>query len=100
MTSLRDKSSFSCSRCFFATHVAPVLEQQIFGSLEDGFILHGGFTVLAVSDLVDDAAKGGHDLQLIKDDLAGGQFFLTALMNGSHMSITTASMVFRCLAVS
>jgi hypothetical protein len=39
-------------------------------------------------------------LQLIKDDLAGGQFFLTALMNGSHMSITTASMVFRCLAVS
>jgi hypothetical protein len=29
-------------------------------------------------------------MELVKDDLGGGQFFLTALMYGSHMSITTA----------
>jgi len=85
---------------FFATHVAPVLEQQIFGSLEDGFILHRGLAVLAVADLVDDPAEGGHDMELIEDDLGPRQFFLTALIYGSHMSITTASMDFRCLAVS
>jgi hypothetical protein len=38
------------------------------------------FTVLAVSDLIDDAAKGGHDMKLVEDDLSLWQFFLTALM--------------------
>jgi len=38
-------------------------------------------------------------MELVKDDLGVGQFFLTALMYGSHMSMTMASMDFRCLAV-
>ncbi len=34
------------------------------------------FTVLAVSDLIDDAAEGGHDVERGNDDPGGlGQFF-------------------------
>jgi len=40
----------------------------------------GRLTVLAVSDLIDDAAKGGHDMELVKDNEGLGQFFLTALI--------------------
>jgi hypothetical protein len=46
--------------------------------------------VLAVSDLIDDATEGGHDMELVKDNEGLRQFFLTALMYGSHMSMTTA----------
>jgi hypothetical protein len=39
-------------------------------------------------------------MELVKDDMGLRQFFLTALMYGSHMSMTMASIDFRCLAVS
>jgi hypothetical protein len=39
-------------------------------------------------------------MELVKDDLGIGQFFLTALMYGSHISMTTASTAFRCRVVS
>ena len=74
-----------------ASNVGPVLQQQVLGALKDLFVLCGRLAVFAVADLVDDAAEGGHDMELVKDDLGVGQFFLTALMYGSHMSMTTAS---------
>ena len=83
-----------------ASNVGPVLQQQVLGALEDLFVLGRGLAVFAVADLVDDAAEGGHDMELVKDDLGVGQFFLTALMYGSHISMTTASTAFRCRVVS
>ncbi len=73
-----------------AAHISPVLQQQILGTFKDILVVCGRLAVLAVSDFVDDAAKGGHDMELVKDDEGLRQFFLTALMYGSHMSITTA----------
>jgi len=84
----------------FATHIGPVLQQKILGAFKDLFIVCGRLAVLTVSDFIDDAAKGGHDMKLVKDDMGLRQFFLTALMYGSHMSMTMASIDFRCLAVS
>jgi len=83
-----------------AAHIGPVLQQQVFSAFKDGFVFGSRLAVFAVSDLINDAAKGGYDMKLVKDDLGSRQFFLTALMYGSHMSMTTASTAFRCLAVS
>ena len=63
-----------------APHVAPVFQQQILGALVDRFVLFAGLAILAVSHGVDHAAKGGHDMEQIEDDLGCRQFFLTALM--------------------
>lgn len=71
---------FELLSVFFSTNVATVFQQQIFGALEDGFILSRGFAVFAVTDLVDDPAESGDDMKLIEDDLRLRQFFLTALM--------------------
>ena len=73
-----------------------VSQQQILGSFVNRFILFAGFAILAVSNLVDDAVKIGHDMKQIEYDFGLRQFFLTALMNGSHISITTASIPVRC----
>jgi hypothetical protein len=83
-----------------AAHIGPVLEQQILGAFKDILVVCGRLAVLTVSDFIDDAAKGGYDMELVKDDMGLWQFFLTALMYGSHMSMTMASIDFRCLAVS
>lgn len=58
------------------------------------------FAVFAITDLVDDAVKGGNDMEQVKDNGGLRQFFLTALIYGSHISMTTASIDFFCLAVS
>ena len=39
-------------------------------------------------------------MELVKDDLGCGQFFLTALMYGSHMSIATAMTRARAASVN
>lgn len=58
-----------------APHVAAVFQQQILGALIDLFMLFGGLAILAVSHGVDHAAKGGHDVEQVKDDPGGRQFF-------------------------
>ena len=65
---------------FLAAHIGPVLQQQILGAFKDLLVVCGRLAVLTVSDFIDDAAKGGHDMELVKDDLDLRQFFLTALM--------------------
>ena len=55
-----------------ATYIASVLQQQVLGPLEDVFIVLGRFAVFAVTDLVDDTTKGGHDMELVKDDVGLG----------------------------
>ena len=79
----------------FATHVPAVFEQQVLGPFIDCFVLFGGLAILAVSDLIDNAVKIGHYVEQIEDDFGLRQFFLTAFINGSHISITTASMPLR-----
>ena len=51
--------------------------------------------VLDVADLVDDPTGGGNNMEQIKDDFSLRQFFLTALINGSHISMAMASMPLR-----
>ena len=85
---------------FATADIGPVFPQPIFGAPKDLFVVCGRLAVLAVADLIDNPAEGGDNMKLVKDDLGLGQFFLTALMYGSHMSMTTASMDLRCLAVS
>jgi len=63
-----------------APEVTPVFEQQIPGAFINRFVLFAGFSILAVSHPVDDTAKGGHDVEQVKDDFGCRQFFLTALM--------------------
>jgi hypothetical protein len=43
-------------------------------------MLGGRLAAFAGPDFIDDAAKGGHDMKLVKYDLRLWQFFLTALM--------------------
>ena len=83
-----------------ATDIGPVLQQQILGAFKDLFMLGGRLAAFAGSDFVDNAAKGGHDMELVKDDEGLRQFFLTALMYGSHMSIATASIFLRWPALN
>ena len=83
-----------------ASHVFSVSQQQVIGSFENGPVLLGGLSVLAISDLVDHPAKAGDNVEQIKDDPGVGQFFLTALINGSHMSMATASIHLRWLMLS
>ena len=78
--------------------VFTVFQQQILGAFVDVFILLAGFAIFAVSDLVDDTVKVGDHMKQIEHDFGLRHFFLTALMNGSHMSITTASMPASCFA--
>jgi len=77
-----------------------VLEQQVFCAFKDIFVFLGRFTVFAVADFVDNAVKGGHNMEQVKDDGRLREFFLTAFMYGFHMSMTTASIDFFCLADS
>jgi len=83
----------------FASHVFAVSKQQVLGTFVDSLVLFGGLAILAVSDLVDNAVKIGHYVKQIEDDFGLRQFFLTALINGSHISMTIASMALRCLAL-
>jgi hypothetical protein len=50
------------------------------------------FFELGISHLVDHPAKGGRHMEQVKDDLGLREFFLTALIKGSHMSMATAFM--------
>ena len=75
--------------------IAPVFKEQVFGAFEDLLMLGTRFSVFAATDLIDNAAKVGHDVKRIEYDLGQWQFFLTALMNGSHISMATASMLAR-----
>jgi hypothetical protein len=65
---------------FLTTDIGPVLQQQILGAFKDLLVMCGRLAVLTVSDFIDDAAKGGYDMELVKDDMGLWQFFLTALM--------------------
>ena len=78
-----------------ASDVFTVFEQQVLGPLENDLVLLASFSVLGVSNFIDHATEIGHHMELIKDNLGIRQFFLTALINGSHMSIATASMARR-----
>ena len=49
---------------------------------------------------VDDAVEIGDHVKQVEYDFRLRCFFLTALMNGSHISITTASMPSSCLSFS
>jgi hypothetical protein len=60
---------------FLAAHISPVFQQQVRGAFKDIFVVCSRLAVLAVSDFIDDAAKGGHDMELVKDDLSLRQFF-------------------------
>ena len=81
-----------------AANVLAVFKQQVFSPLKDRLVLGTGFSVFAAADFVDDAAEVGHDVKRVEYNSGLGQFFLTALINGSHISITTASIPLRCLA--
>ena len=80
--------------------VLAVSQQQILGTLIDAFIRFAGFPILIVSNNVDNAAKSGDHMKQVEYDFGTRYFFLTALMNGSHMSITTALMPSSCLSLS
>ncbi len=56
-------------------HVFPVFQQQVLGSLEDGLVPLGGLFVFDVSDLVDHASEGGHDVEKVEYDFGVGQLF-------------------------
>ena len=79
----------------FAPHIFSVFKQQVLGAFKNGPVLLGSLSVLAVSDLVDHPAEAGDNVEQIENDLGIGQFFLTALINGSHMSMATASIRLR-----
>ena len=72
--------------------VFSVFKQQILAAFINGLILLAGFSIFAVSNLIDNAVKIGDHMEQIEYDFRLRHFFLTALMNGSHISITTASM--------
>ena len=80
--------------------VFTVSQQQVLGSFVNSFILFASFAILAVSNLVDDAVKTGDYMKQVEYDFSFRHFFLTALMNGSHMSITTALIPSRCSELS
>jgi len=80
--------------------VFTVSQQQVLGAFVNSFILFASFAILAVSNLVDDAVKTGDYMKQVEYDFSFRNFFLTALMNGSHMSITTALIPSRCSGLS
>ena len=55
--------------------------------------------VLDVAYFIDHPAKGGNDMEQIEYNFGLRQFFLTALINGSHMSMATACMDWRCFGL-
>ena len=79
--------------------IATIFQQQVACAFKNGLIVLGGLAVLNVAYFVDDPAKRGYDVKQIKDDFGLRQFFLTALINGSHMSMATASMARRCFGL-
>lgn len=79
-------------------NVFAVFKQQVFSPFKDGFIFFRSFTVFGIPDFIDNTVKIGYYMEQIKNDFGLRQFFLTALINGSHISMTTASMPLRCLA--
>src|SRR5210317_1002026 len=83
-----------------ASHVFAVFKQQVPCTFIDSLVLFGGLTIFADSDLIDNQIKIGHDVEQIEDDFSLRQFFLTALIYGSHISMTIASMALRCLTVN
>jgi len=85
---------------FLSFYVFTVFQQQILAAFVNGFILLAGSVIFTVSDLVDDTAKIGYHMKKIEYDFRLGDFFLTALMNGSHISITTASMQLSCSSLN
>ena len=76
--------------------VLSVFKQQILAAFINGLILLAGLFVFAVSHLIDNAVKIGNHVKQIEYDFSLRQFFLTALINGSHISITMASIESRC----
>ena len=78
-----------------APNVFSVFQQQVLGTFVYGLVLLRGLSVLTVSDLIDDTAKIGHYMEQIENDFGIGQFFFTALIKGSHMSMATASIFLR-----
>jgi len=81
-----------------ATDVFTVFKQQVFSPFKDGFILFRSFTVFGIPNFIDNTVKIGHYMEQIEYYFGLRQFFLTALINGSHISMTTASIPLRCLA--
>ena len=79
----------------FAAHVPAIFKQQVLATFIDGLVLFVALAIFAVSNLINNAVKIGHYMEQIKNDFGLRQFFLTALINGSHMSMTTASMPLR-----
>jgi len=63
-----------------ASHVFAVFKQQVLGTFVDSLVLFGGLAIFAVSDLVYNQIKIGHDVEQIEDDSSLRQFFLTALI--------------------
>ena len=56
------------SSVFVASDMAPVFQEQVFGSFEDVFVGFGGFSVFGVSHFVDDAVESGHHMKQVEDD--------------------------------
>lgn len=83
-----------------ASDVFTVSKQQVLGSFENDFVLLASLSVFGVSNLIDHTAEISHHMELIEDNLGIRQFFFTALINGSHMSMATASMARRCRGFS
>jgi hypothetical protein len=67
---------FELLAVLLATDIGPVLKQQILRAFKDLFMLGGCLAAFAGSDFVDDAAKSGDDMKLVKDNFSLWQFFL------------------------
>lgn len=79
----------------FRAHVLTVFKQQVPCSFIDGFVLFRGPAIFGGSDPINYTAKIGNYMEKIENNFGLRQFFFTALINGSHMSIATASIAFR-----
>ena len=80
----------------FETNIFAVFEQQVFGTFKDSLVFCRGLTISAVLYFITDPVKLGHHMEQIKDDFSLRKLFLTALINGFHISITMASMQSLC----
>jgi len=83
----------------FKADVLTILQQQVFGSFKNRFVFLRCLTIFTVSNFIDDPAELGYNMEQIKDNFRLRYFFLTALIKGSHISMTTALMDLRCLVV-
>ena len=80
-------------------YIAAIFEQQIPCAFKYGFIVLRCSVVLNVAHFIDYPAKSGNNVEQIEYDFSMRQFFLTALINGSHMSMATAWIDRRCFGL-